>query len=302
MFIVSSDKYKVGKGGSVTVQGAGFNESCKIRVAGLVYDLLDYSEDSIMFAAPDKIGTYQFVVFDDESVSGNMTLYVEEFENLPANHLPNRDESSFMRSLESMMSHGFAWNFGNGSYWHKFLSAIALVFAYIYGMLKNLVLQMSPFTTDSFGTWENELSLPRRGLEQSTTAGRKSEIVRISRKKGGATIPYLKSILNLYGVNYSLYEYWKNPEVFPHWVSSQGDDANFYVMVKIYAKNFYKYGMNCTSKCNASLGKQRDRILESIIDEIKQAHIKVIYSYVLRVLTDMDGNPLVTDDNKVITV
>ena len=143
MFIVSSDKYIVGKGGTVTVQGAGFNESCKIRVAGLVYDPLDYSEDSIMFAAPDKIGTYQFVIFDDESVSGNMTLYVEEFENLPANHLPNRDESSFMRSLESMMPRGFAWNFGDGSNWHKFLSAIALVFAYIYGMLKNLVLHTS---------------------------------------------------------------------------------------------------------------------------------------------------------------
>ena len=302
MFIVCSNKYKVGKGGTVTVQGVGFNELCKVRINGISFDALDYSDEFISFAAPNEVGTFEFVIFDGTSTTESLTLYVEEFENLPTNRLNNRDESSFVRSLESLMPRGFAWESGIDSNWHKFWGAVALVFAYLYGVLKNLVLEMSPYTTTSLGTWENELKLPINGLEQSTNSGRKSEIVRISRKKGGATVPYLKSVLDLYGVNYSLYEYWQNPEVFPHWVAEKGEQANFYVMVKIYSRSYYKYGMNCVSKCNSALGKQRDRVLESIIDRIKPAHIKIIYSYVVRVLADMNGRALVTNDNKLIIV
>ena len=302
MFIVSSDKYKVSMGGTVTVQGVGFNDLCKVRINGISFDALDYSDEFISFAAPNEVGTFEFVIFDGTSTTESLTLYVEEFENLPTNRLKNRDESSFVRSLESLMPRGFAWESGIDSNWHKFWGAVALVFAYLYGVLKNLVLEMSPYTTTSLGAWENELNLPINGLEQSTNSGRKSEIVRISRKKGGATVPYLKSVLDLYGVNYSLYEYWKNPEVFPHWVAEEGEQANFYVMVKIYSRSYYKYGMNCVSKCNSALGKQRDRVLESIIDRVKPAHVKIIYSYVVRVLTDTNGRALVTNDNKLIIV
>lgn len=302
MFIVSSDKYKVGKGGTVTVQGVGFNDLCKVRMNGKSYDPLDYSEDYICFSAPKNTGTSHFVIYDGTSETDSLTLYVEEFEDLPTNRLKNRDESSFVRSLESLMPRGFVWEFGVESNWHKFWSAVALVFAYLYGLLKELVAEMSPYSTTSYGTWENELGLPIAGLEQSTLSGRKSEIVRISRRKGGATIPYLKSILDLYGVKYDLYEYWQNPEVFPHWVGEKGEQANFYVLVKVYSQTFYNHGMTCISKCTASLGRQRDKVLESILDRVKPAHIKVIYSYVIRVLTDMSGNPLVTDDNKLIIV
>lgn len=302
MFIVSSDKYKVCKGGTVTVQGVGFNDLCKVKINGLDYDVLDYSDEFVSFSAPNEIGTFHFVIFDGTSTTDPLALYVEEFENLSTNRLKNRDELSFTRSLERLMPRGFAWEFGIESNWHKFWGAVALVFAYLYGVLKNLVLEMSPYSTTSLGTWENELKLPIVGLEQSTESGRKSEIVRIARRKGGATIPYLKSILNLYGVKYDLYEYWENPEVFPQWVADEGEQALFYLMVKIYSQTYYKYGMNCTSPCNSSLGRQRDRILESIVNREKPAHVKIIYSYVVRVLTDMNGNPMITDDNKLIIV
>ena len=302
MFIVSSDKYKVGKGGTVTVQGVGFNDLCKVRIDGIVYDALDYSEEFVCFAAPNEIGTFQFVIFDGTSSTEPLTLYVDEFENLPVNRLRCRGESSFVRSLESLMPRGFAWEFGVESNWHKFWSAVALVFAYLYGLLKTLVAEMSPFTTTNFGVWENELKLPIEGLEQSTMSGRKSEIVRVSRREGGATIPYLKSILNLYGVKYDLYEYFKNPEKFPHWVEEKGEQANFFILVKIYSQSYYRGGMTCKSKCNASLGRRRDKKLESIMASIKPAHIKIIYSYVVRVLTDMNGNPIVDDGNRMIIV
>lgn len=302
MFIVSSEKYKVGKGGTVTVQGVGFNDLCKIQMNGKSRDALDFSDEFVSFSAPNEIGTFRFTIFDGTSQTDPLTLYVEEFEDLPTNRLKERGESSFVRSLESLMPRGFAWEFGVESNWHKFWGAVALVFAYLYSVLKSLVEEMSPYSTTSFGVWENELQLPVAGLEQSTNSGRKSEIVRISRRKGGATIPYLKSILDLYGVKYDLYEYWDNPQVFPQWVASKGEQANFYVMVKIYSQYYYPYGMNCKSPCNSSLGRQRDRALESILNKIKPAHILIIYSYVMRILTDMNGNPLVTNDGKQIIV
>jgi hypothetical protein len=103
-------------------------------------------------------------------------------------------------------------------------------------------------------------------------------------------------------VRYGLYEYWQNPEVFPQWVAAKGDQANFFVLVKIYSQTYYKYGANCKSPCTASLGRQRDRRLESILNRIKPAHIKIVYSYVVRVLTDMNGNPIVDDNNRMIIV
>ena len=300
MFIISADKYKISKGGIVTVYGVGFNESCKVRVSGVLYDVVDYSDEFICFYAPKNNGRYSFRIFDESSTSDDLTLYVDDYENLPTTKLQNRDEASFLRTLESLMPRGFAWNFGVGTNWRKFLSAVALGFAYLYETLKELVVQMSPYSTTSLGVFENELNLPRKGLEQKTFSGRKSEIVRISRKQGGATIPYLKSLVNLYGANFDLYEYWKNPEQFPAWVGNEGDKANFYLLLKVYAKEYYKYGFNCKSKCNEALGKQRDRILESILDGEKPAHVKIIYKYVIRALTDENGKVLTTDDGKVL--
>jgi hypothetical protein len=34
----------------------------------------------------------------------------------------------------------------------------------------------------------------------------------------------------------------------------------------------------------------------------KPAHVKIIYSYVVRILTDMSGNPIVNDNGQMIIV
>lgn len=300
MFVISETKFKISQGGIVTVHGVGFSESCVVRISGLTYDPIDVSDESLSFAAPDQIGTYSFTIEDGVSTSSALTLYVEAYEDLPSYKLPERGESSFRRMLDSLMPRGFAWDYESGSNWSKLLSGIALSFAYLYGLLKDLVLQMSPFSTTDYNAWERELALPRKGLEQSSTTGRKNEIIRIARKKGGATVPYLRSILNLYGVNFDIYEYWQNPEKFPSWVAAEGDQANFYVLVKIYQDNYYANGFTCKSACNASLGHPRDSILEQILAEEKPAHVKIIYSYVVRVLTDDNGNPLVTDGGQIL--
>ena len=302
MFIVSADKYKVFKGSSVTVYGVGFNDSCVVRIGNRNYSPIDYSDEYIVFMAPEEVGHYGFEIRDGLSSSGILSLFVEEYEDAAVTRLPVRQESSFRRILDSLMPRGFGWEYGEGSNWSKLLSGLANAFSWLYGMLRNLVLQMSPVATDSLGTWENELSLPRKGLVQSSDSGRKSEVIRIARKRGGATIPYLKSILKIYGARFDLYEYWKSPSVFPSWVAERGEQANFYLLVKIYRDSYYAKGFNCKSKCNASLGHPRDSVLESILEQEKPAHVKIVYSYVVRILTDMNGNPIVNDNNQMIIV
>ena len=84
--------------------------------------------------------------------------------------------------------------------------------------------------------------------------------------------------------------------------TKNGEMANFFVLIKVYRDSPGPRGMTCKSKCNASLGAPRDSKLEAIVEKIKPAHIKVVYSYVIRVLTDMDGNPIVDDNNRMIIV
>ncbi len=297
MFIIDSNKYKAGAGGVVTVYGVGFNDACVVRILGVDYAPTDFSDEFICFNAPSHLGTYSFEIRDGVSSSGDLTLHVVPYNELSTTKLQERQESSFVRMLDGLMPRGFAWEYENGSNLSKLIAGIALALAYLYGMLKELVLQMSPVSTDDLGVWENELALPWKGIARDTDDGRKSEIIRVSRKQGGATIPYFESILDLMDVKYDIFEYADTPSVFPSWVSSKyGTRAGFVVMVKIYRDRFYPYGMNCTSPCNSSLGSDVDRKVETVLNRIKPSHVKIIYSYVVRVLTDMDGNPIVPSD------
>ena len=304
MFVVDSNKYKAGVGGVVTVYGVGFNDSCVVRIGGRDYAPVDFDDEYIRFAAPSELGTYSFEILDGVSSSGELTLYVVEYEELCTTKLPERHESSFVRMIDGLMPRGFAWEYENGSNWSKLIAGIALVLAYLYDMLQSLVQQMSPVSTNELGPWENELALPWKGITRDTDEGRKGEIIRVARKQGGATIPYLKSIMELMDVNYDIFEYAKTPAVFPTWVSSKyGNRAGFVVMVKVYRDSYYPYGMNCKSPCNSSFGRARDKKIESVLDRVKHAHVKIIYSYVVRVLTDMNGNPIVpssTDQRMII--
>lgn len=304
MFVVDSNKYKAGAGGVVTVYGVGFNDSCVVRIGGRDYSPIDFDDEFIQFNAPSGLGTYSFEIRDGVSSSGELTLYVVAYEDLCTTKLPERQEPSFIRLLDGLMPRGFAWEYENGSNWSKLIAGIALALAYLYDMLQNLVLQMSPVSTSELGVWENELALPWKGVARDTDEDRKSEIIRVSRKRGGATIPYLKSVMDLMDVNYDIFEYTKTPAVFPSWVSSNyGNRAGFVVMVKVYRDSYYPYGMNCKSPCNASLGRARDKKIESVLDRVKPSHVKIIYSYVVRILTDMNGNPIVpssTDQRMII--
>lgn len=280
MFVIDQTNYRVIKGGLVTVYGVGFNSDCVVRVDGAATSVTDYADDFISFYAPEFVGSHTFAISDGTSSATGLALYVADYSNANTYRLPNRGESSFRRMLDGLLPRGFAWKFEQTSNWSKLLSGIALSFVYMYGMLKDLVLEMSPATTTSLGLWENDLGLPHKGVVQSGDSAKKSEIMRIARKKGGATVPYINSVLSRFGVSYELYEYCRTPEAFPDWVGALGEEANYYVLVKIFTQTVVS-GFKCTSKCNASLRKTRNSVLESILAQEKPAHTKFIYSYVI---------------------
>lgn len=288
----------VNVGGTVRMSGSGFDGSCRVLFGSKNALVTDYADNWLEFEAPKNQGSYTIRLMRNNVEMLSQSITVTSLENAATWNLPVRNQDDFRNSLLGLMPRGFAWHLGVGGNWWKLFSAFAMGFLEIYRSFRDLVAELSPFKTTSYSVWEHELGLPVDGLEQKTNAGRKNEIVRISRKKGGCTVPYLKSLLNLYGAKYDLYEYWKNPSVFPSWVTSRyGEKAKFCVLVKVYVDEFSNAGFNCDSPCNASLGDSRDRILESILDAAKPAHVKIIYRYIVRVLTDMEGTPIVPSEN-----
>lgn len=279
-------------GGVVRFSGSGFTGSCRVLLDDGYALILDYGDDFLEFEAPARAGTHSVMLRQAEYNAYSAKIDTVSCDDAKTWSLPARDESDFRNALLGLLPRGFAWFTGKLGNWWKLFSAFASGFVELYNNLIRLVDEMTPLKTTSFAEWERELGLPIRGFERSTDAGRKNEIMRIARRKGGCSVSYIKSLLDLYGANYELYEFWQNPEHFPSWVPALGDEAYFYVLVKVYTHSYYPYGANCKSPCNASLGRPLDAVLESIIDQAKPAHIKFIYRYAIQVLTDDLGNPL----------
>lgn len=290
-------------GGVVRLSGSDFDSTCSVYAGNSQAVVLDYDTDWLEFEAPAAEGSYEVRLLQNGTERFSATLTVTAVDDAETWNLPVRGTDEFRNALLGLMPRGFAWHTGKTGNWWKLFSAFAAGFLDIYNSFRQLIDESSPFKTTSFDVWERELGLPVRGFEQSTDEGRKNEIIRVARKKGGVTIPYMRSLLDLYGVRYDLYEYWKNPSAFPAWLANrEGEMANFYVLIKVYGDSYNPHGFKCTSHCTDSLGAPHDSVLESIVEHEKPAHVKIMYSYVIRVLTDMSGNPLVDDNNRMIIV
>ena len=292
------------KGGTVRIYGAGFSSSTCAWLDDEQLSLNDYDYGFAEFVGSYNVGTYTLYVgsgLANRSAVGRVS--VREYVDLPLHRPCKPSKSEVAAALLGLLPRGVAWYKGSDGVFAKLMRGLAPVVMKVYDLAVAFKESSSPLHTDSFSEWERELKLPLNGLEQSTDAGRKSEIVRVACKKGGSTIPYLRSLLDLYGARYDLYEYFESPSVFPEWVAEKnGDRANYFILVKVYRDSYGAHGMNCKSPCNASLGTPRDSKLESILEKSKPAHIKIIYSYVVKILTDMNGNPIVDDNNRMIIV
>lgn len=302
MLTVSAEKVRAGVGSSVTVYGGIFGVSTTIYINGKTQTPIDVTENSVTFSAPAQAGNYSFVISSGATASKTITLVVVPVEELAAYKLPERGAEAFENMQVGMMPRGVIFNPVKGTFWRKLIDSVAVCLLYLYNLLKSIVAEGSPIKTTRLGLWENELALPKKGLVQTSSEGRRKEIIRISRGTAGATVPYLKQMLDLYGADYELYEYWKNPAPFPGWVGRLDNKENvFCVLIKVYRDKLY-YGFTCNSKCNESLGCERDRILESIMENEKPAHVKLVYSYYCRILTDEQENALTDEDGKLLIV
>lgn len=296
---------RVAKSGTVYVYGAGFSHLTKAWLNSKEISLKDYDYGHAEFTVHTKIGKYSLYVGSDVAdriLIGDVEIC--ELTDLPLSG-PRVPEKSADGSIDtardamiSLLPRGVAWYKGHDGNFSRLMAGLANVVRSFYELAMSYRASVSPSHTDSFDVWESELALPRfsSGYGDSDTR-RREEIFRINGKKGAATIPYLKSLLNLYGAKYDLYEYWKNPLVFPSWIAAKnGEKAKFFILVKVYQDKYSDKGANCNSNCNSSLGGPRDIVLESIIEQAKPAHVRIVYRYFVRILTDADGVPIVNND------
>lgn len=303
MYTISNQSIRVGAGNTVTVFGGVFNALCVVNIGNKTVSPLDVGEDFICFTAPSEPGNYTVTISGGGTSSPNIEMVVTSIQDQATWRLPIRGNDEFKNLLIGLMPKGFAWNVVSGTNFYKLFVSVAAALFLIYEVLANLVKESSPLTCEnSLDLWERELGLPKSGLQQPNDDGRKREIVRISRQKGGATIPHFKQLLELYGADAEIYEYWKNPSVFPAWVANEGEQAKFYVQVKVYLKEMPQRGFTCNSNCNDRLGNTSDKILESLIKHDKPSHVKFIFTYFVRVLTDETNHVLTDENNRLLIV
>lgn len=291
--IIFSEKVISFENCDTTLWGVGFSSNCKVKFSGStdVKDLVDVDGNSLVFKAPKSAGTYSLYVEDDEGIKSNyISLIVLQRESMPVNNIPGRDKNDFALMLKGLLPRGFMWDFKWSSVdsqktnWQKLLESIAAGISNVWGeMLVPLVKNSSPAITGALVEWESELGLPRKGIQYTGNAEqvlneRKDEIYRISRCRGGCTIPLIKHIIDLFGLNAEVYEYFKNPEVFPQWVKNLGEDAYMYSMIKITG-GVDVSEFDCDSSCEDYLSFWWNQNFENTIEFDKLAHTKFIFVY-----------------------
>ena len=296
MVYLDSLKIRAGAGMPVTVTGGIFDVGTIVKIGGLVRHPTEIEKNSVTFTAPAEVDAYDASI-EVGSESQDFELVVVPVEEAGVYELSDRGVSEFEEMQVGMMPRGFALDLAKGSYLRSVIDAIALCLLYVYNVLKALVSESSPVKSTSLGMWENELGLPRKGLVKTSYEDRRKEIVRISRGTAGLSLNYLRSILDIYGQDGEVVEYWKNDAQFPGWVKNlDARERVFYVMIKVY-KNTESQEFTCNSTCNDSLGSDRDTILEALLEAEKSAHIRFIYSYYCRVLTD-ETDTVIMDDSE----
>ena len=294
----------VNPGGNVRIWGKGFDSKCKVVAGGSYLPVLDYDAEGIEFSAPYECYRYEVVVERLAETTESFFLCVEHLKDSQTWNLPARGREEFRAASLGMMPRGFAWYLGKEGNWWKLFTAFADGLKSIYDMLRLLVAESSPVTTTAFVLWEKELGLPVNGSKQYSDEDRLSEIYRVARKRGGSTVTYFQGLLNIFGRDAKIYEYWKNPEKFDD-VDLGDDDPNFCWMIEQIASDEDWFVCTCDDTCEDYLECWWNVVVESFIDLVKPAHTKVVYTYampeIVRVITENEGDCVMTEDGDYIT-
>lgn len=302
--ILSVSSKLVPPGGIVTVNGAGFCPDCVVFINEKNVDPIDYSENDLIFSAPEILGEFSFTINCEGESSSSLKVFVVDLTAIPIYIPKNRNKETYRDMLLSLMPRGFAWFKEITGYWAKLFSGFSVAFLFIYELFCSLCREGSASHTNSFDLWEQELALPKNGLSFSSDSDRRSEIYRVDCKKGGSTIPYLESIASLYGLESKVYEYWKDPDSFPAWIIALGSDALMYWSVMITVKSSVMKIFNCNSECDDYLRYWWNEPLESALLSVKPSHTQMIFIYnliddVVNVISSSDGSVVSGDSGEV---
>ena len=220
-------------------------------------------------------------------------------------NIPSRLAEDFCYAFLGLMPRGFAWFKGSGGNWNKLFSGFSEGFLAAYDMFRQLIRASSPVSTNEFDVWEEELGLPKDGFAYSDSSFRKKEIIRISRDECGNTVSYFQTLLEHYGIEADIYQYWKNPEKFADVDFDDNDDPNFFWMIEIVTGDENWFECTCNDTCNDYLQCWWDTHIETLFNSVKPAHTKIVYTYNYqpRVYLIDDQGDYVIDENgdRVVT-
>ena len=278
----------VAVGGFVRVYGAGFDGSVQAWLddglglensvsSAFVYD---YDRDYLDVVCP-AAGRYNLRI--GHALRGSVTvalISVEQDVAALAIDSPERPTVlDLQKSILGLMPSGFAWFKNLDGNFAKLALGCAYLVDKVYELVNNLRKAFSPSHTDDFEAWFSELDLPERGVSLDNDTMKRASIYRKMCRKGGPTIPYIKSIAALFGIDCDIYEYWKNPEEFSGVVDSPSA-LQFYWMVRM------KSGVPEVTLFRSGRGRAGQRLnsfghpqFKSLVELIKPAHTKCLYAY-----------------------
>ncbi len=300
--ISTTDKIIAFEGCEATLWGVGFTSDCCIVLHDgskeVVKNAIEVEDTRIVFSVPAE-GCYTVSVKRGDAVEiETVPMVVLSRDYMPVNRFPARsgedatnDVEKFALMLKGLLPRGFMWNFkwapktadvNEKTNWQKLLESIAAGVSHVWDVLAEMLVNSSPACTKAIASWNDELALPRKGLEfahDDDGKKAKAEIYRIARARSGSTVPHFQNIIDLFGLNAEVVEYWQKPDEFPQWVRDLGEDAYMYVMIKIKDSAIEQTFFDCESACDDYLSFWWNENFENAIEFDKLAHVKFIYLY-----------------------
>ena len=281
IFVDGISSKKLCSGLEFTVYGGFFDASCRVKFGSVTAVVDTFSESFITVVVPEVSGSVNATIEDGAGHSINLgNVSVGPMNSVQTyNYIRDYKITDFIEYILGLFPSGRLFDFSEGSVWRKLVNAAAYCLHYLWSLIQSLIQALDPFQTENFGEWERELGLPEVGISPETDDARRREIYRVGFSKGGCSINYYKRILALMNVEADIFEYTKNPERFEGVVFGD-DDPNFYMMIRFRVPllnlTYFRAG---ESRAGERVMDYVNLRIETVFERVKQAHIKIIYSY-----------------------
>jgi len=301
MAFVQGIVYKrIATGQTLTIFGGLFDVDCSVYFGTTKAAIVDFDDEKIEAVVPIEKGDYH-VTLDDGH--GNVIdvddVAVVELAETPRRNAPKEySTDNFFNYVLSLFPRGNAFAMWEGTNFSKLVNALSHAFKYTWDVIQNMTTAIDPTHTENLDDWEGELNLPIVGIYPDTFEGRRSEIYRAECTDGGCSKSFITKMLSLMGIEADVYEYTKDTDKFSVIVFPEGEDPRFYLLIifHLHSEDFVQFraGSACAGDYLIDFKQYKE---EAVFDDIKQAHIKIIYGYDDGVT---EGH-LLTDDGKCLT-